>query len=298
MSCNLFRVIEEDILRISAGLGYVSFNPLLRKALPEGFIENNGTVEALCTPLLFQPGTDFGYGIGYDWLGIVIERVTGENLNDYLQKNVFEPLGMQDMTMYPRGSQIERLATLHYRHPEAGIVPINPDPWRGYGFYDTKPQCGGGTNLQGPPEQFLKLPTALLNGGKDPLSGAQVLAPESVDVLLGSRVAQFSRSRRGAKDVNPFILNECDEFSMPGYEGKTKAWALGGAVEESEGIVWWGGATNQYWWIDCKRGITGIVGTSMLPFFGMHPKTRVGTLTDTSRSRGDGRLETDTRCSQ
>ena len=49
---------------------------------------------ALTTPLRFDPGTDWDYGIGIDWAGKMIEQVSGLKLGDYLMRNVFDPLGM------------------------------------------------------------------------------------------------------------------------------------------------------------------------------------------------------------
>lgn len=229
-------------------------------------MENNGTIENLRTPLIYQPGTDWAYSVGYDWLGIFIERLAGTSLDAYLQKNVFGPLNIKDTTHGPRGDQVKRMATVHFRHPEAGIVPILPNPI-GWQFDKEQPQAFGGTSLFGPPAQYVKLLVALLNGGTDPVSRAQVLKPEMVEMLLTKTVPQFEKCKRGGHDTVAFVINETDEFSMPGKEGSKKAWVFGGLLED-DGKVWWGGAGNQFWWIDNEQGVAGTIATSMLPFLG------------------------------
>ena len=49
---------------------------------------------ALTTPLMFDPGDRWEYGINIDWAGKMVETVSGKRLGDYLQENVFSPLGM------------------------------------------------------------------------------------------------------------------------------------------------------------------------------------------------------------
>ena len=52
----------------------------------------------LDAPLAFQPGTAWEYGIGIDWLGVLIEKISGKRLERYFQDHIFGPLGMTDTT--------------------------------------------------------------------------------------------------------------------------------------------------------------------------------------------------------
>lgn len=61
--------------------------------------------------------------IGIDWAGIALERVTGVRLNDYMRINVFEPLGINDISMFPSLSMMERLAYMNYRSPNGALHP-------------------------------------------------------------------------------------------------------------------------------------------------------------------------------
>ena len=51
---------------------------------------------ALTTPLLFDPGERWEYGISIDWVGKMVETVSGQKLDRYFQDNIFGPLGMKD----------------------------------------------------------------------------------------------------------------------------------------------------------------------------------------------------------
>src|SRR5215470_520852 len=54
------------------------------------------TNAALTTPLMFDPGDQWQYGINIDWAGKMVEAVSGQKLDAYLQSNVLGPLGMKD----------------------------------------------------------------------------------------------------------------------------------------------------------------------------------------------------------
>lgn len=58
-----------------------------------------------------------------DWVGIAIERVTGQRLNDYMQQNIFKPLGITDLTLLPSPNLIERLAGMWKRHADGTLKP-------------------------------------------------------------------------------------------------------------------------------------------------------------------------------
>lgn len=76
-------------------------------------------------PLIFEPGTRWQYGTGIDWAGILVERVSGISLNSYLQKHVFEPLGIKDIDMFPSPSMKDNLAHMHHKTSDGRIFQRN-----------------------------------------------------------------------------------------------------------------------------------------------------------------------------
>lgn len=66
--------------------------------------------DILRMPLVHQPGTKWEYGINIDWAGILLERATKMSLNDHIQKNIMQPLGLQNINMLPTPEMKKQLA--------------------------------------------------------------------------------------------------------------------------------------------------------------------------------------------
>jgi CubicO group peptidase (beta-lactamase class C family) len=84
----------------------------------------SGQKAFLSTPLLFDPGTRWQYGISTDWLGQVVEAVSGQSLDVYLAEHVFRPLGMVDTTFSPSAEQRSRLMPVHARTSDGALAPL------------------------------------------------------------------------------------------------------------------------------------------------------------------------------
>src|SRR5262245_20869567 len=82
------------------------------------------TNAALTTPLLFDPGERWEYGISIDWAGKMVEAASGQKLDRYFQDNIFGPLGMKDTAFKLSPSQRARLASVHQRDDKGALAPI------------------------------------------------------------------------------------------------------------------------------------------------------------------------------
>jgi CubicO group peptidase (beta-lactamase class C family) len=120
-----------------------------------------------------------------DWVGILIERVSGESLEDVFQRSVLGPLGMTGVTFLPTDETRANLAYLHRRKPGGTLAQrdhLYAKPLRAEaGGSRNGIFCAGGHGLFGPPVQFRKLIGMLLNDGVDAASGARLLKKETVD---------------------------------------------------------------------------------------------------------------------
>ena len=107
-------VTVRHLMTHTSGLGYTFTSAILRDFKPRA----GDPVE----PLLFEPGERWHYGTSTDWLGRLVEHVSGEPLEDYFRRHIFDPLAMPD-TFYnvPKDKQA-RLAALHRRRPDGTIV--------------------------------------------------------------------------------------------------------------------------------------------------------------------------------
>src|SRR5215831_15372833 len=78
----------------------------------------------LTTPLLFEPGDRWEYGINIDWAGKMVEAASGQKLDRYLQDNIMTPLGMKDTSFKLSAGQRARLASVHQRDEKGSLAPI------------------------------------------------------------------------------------------------------------------------------------------------------------------------------
>ncbi|RFU81098.1 hypothetical protein TARUN_1107 [Trichoderma arundinaceum] len=268
------------LLSHTSGFGYTFFNERLRDwAFPAGANEFSGRIEDIISlPLLFQPGEGWEYGTGIDWAGLAVERATGLTLNTYLQKNILQPLGIQDMSMFPNKDMRNRLAYMHTRDPDGTIrprdhllrIPLVVDP-------DDESETrlvfnSGGAGMFARPQEYCKVLAVLLNDGTCPRTGTQLLRKETVNEMFRNQIPQFpnySRQRIPASKAD--LTNAIGEL-YPVSGSPPQGWGLtfmktnGGGTGRSTEAVHWAGLANLWWWCDRENGVAGIVCTQILPF--------------------------------
>ena len=102
------------------------------------------------TPLMFDPGERWQYGPNIDWVGRIVESISGEPLDSHFRKSIFEPLGMKDTAFVISSEQRAREASGHRRLPDGSLKPepMEREPKRqaapqsfsgGGGIYSTAP---------------------------------------------------------------------------------------------------------------------------------------------------------------
>lgn len=161
---------------IPSGLGYFDDN-LLEKMKVLGKL-----------PLSFQPGEKWQYGLNTDLLGCLIEVISGMNLEDFLRKNIFDPLGMKDTYFNVPASKADRLATVYTEDSLNKIIPwshtfrqIDPD----YPIMK-KTYFSGGAGLSSTAFDYAIFMQMLLNGGK--YNGYQVLSKRTVEMITSGQL--------------------------------------------------------------------------------------------------------------
>jgi methyl acetate hydrolase len=214
---------------------------------------------ALRTPLLFDPGDRWFYGINIDWAGKMVEAVSGKRLGVYLQENLFAPLGMTSTAFKIRSDMRARLAKIHQRSDNDAFTPqmdleIPQDPefeMGGGGLYST-----GGDYLR-----FVRL---ILNHGK--ADGNQVLKPETVDLMIRNNMGDNRVTQ--LKTAAPPLSNDAEFFP-----GMPKTWGLSFQINTEKaptgrpaGGLMWAGLANTYFWIDPSTGVGGVYLSQVLPF--------------------------------
>jgi methyl acetate hydrolase len=226
-----------------------------RNGVP-GIIEcRNAT---LATPLLFDPGERWEYGINIDWAGRAVEAVSGKPLAVYFREHIFAPLGMKDTDYAISAAQQSRLVSVHQRKPDGSLEAITvPDPqWREF--------WSGGGGLSSTGRDYLAFLQMLLNQGR--FNGTQLLRPETVALMGQNQIGEINAGIM--KTTNPQRSTDVDFF--PGIPCR---WGLGymintypGPNGRSAGSLTWGGIYNTYYWLDPQKHVAGVILTQILPF--------------------------------
>ena len=216
-----------QLLTHTSGLGYYFWSPdLLQWRRDHG----TGRDKIYAEPLIADPGAEFHYGISTDWLGRVIEAVSGRPLDEYLRDVVLAPLGMDDTTFHPTPEQRERLVGVHFR--KDGVWQATPADWA-----DDPEWHAGGHGLYSTPRDYARFAQALLH--EPDLFEPQVEFPPHLT----------SAHPRTAADLT----------LGPGY-----SWGRAMLLRGNQGG--WMGLYNTFFWVDRTAGTTAALYTQTQPF--------------------------------
>jgi len=248
------------LLTHTAGFGYQFWD-----ADTERYQEATGTPgivscreAALMQPLLFDPGERWMYGVNIDWVGKIVETVSGQKLGAYFAEHLFAPLGMRDTAFRIRPDMQARLAKIHHRDEHgalaAGDLQIEQNP---------ENEMGGG-GLYGTMPDYIRFVRMILNDGQGEYG--RVLKPETVQLMSRNAMGDV---RVAALPAHMPALTNPAEF----FPGVPKSWGLSFQINEAPaptgrpaGTLMWAGLANAYYWIDRQTGIGGAYMTQILPF--------------------------------
>jgi CubicO group peptidase (beta-lactamase class C family) len=249
------------LLTHTAGFSYEIWSPAIAQ-----FQQVTGTPgittctnAALGTPLLFDPGDRWDYGINIDWAGKMVEAVSGQRLDRYLQDNILGPLGMKDTSFKLSASQRERLSAVHGRGPDGALAPIE------FGIPQEPEFHMGGGGLYGTVPDYLQFCVMIMNGGTH--NGAQVLQKSTVDLMGQNHIGDLEIGV--LKTAMAPLSNDVEPFP-----GMSKKWGLSFLINtqpvpggRSANSLAWGGLANTYFWIDRTKRVCGVFASQLFPFY-------------------------------
>lgn len=227
------------LLSHSAGFQYDFMNPLLQEYLAYGGrtpqIPDN--MAHYDQPLVFEPGASWAYGTGIDWAGQVVEAVTKQTLEEYIQENICSKVGMKNTTFHlEKRSELPAKMEVGYRIPgaplTAGPAPI-PSPVK---------DALGGVGLYSTAEDYGLFLAGLLSD-KHPL-------------LSEASLEEFFRPQApNRKDLMGLMQGIFKQFMAPEYPPEAEAdYSLGGAVNltaiegrRGAGSIQWSGMSCPHW---------------------------------------------------
>jgi CubicO group peptidase (beta-lactamase class C family) len=195
------------------------------------------------TPLAYEPGTGWEYSGATDLQAAIVERLSGERFDLFLQRRVFEPLAMHDTRFVLDDAQARRRAPLHLFDEALGrLRPAAPGESMESTF------AMGGTSFKSTALDFARLARMLLNQGT--LGDVRILAPESVALMLSNHL--------------PEVLLE-GRFTDGHYViGQGNGHALNALVcldpqragrPVGKGTYEWSGAFGCFFWIDPEHDL-------------------------------------------
>ena len=244
------------LLTHTAGLGYAFTSDDMAKA--QGKVLP-ASIASITTPLMFEPGTDWLYGVSSDWVGRAVEAASGQTLGAYMEDHIFAPLAMQDMGFAVAPDKIERRVPLLSRQAD-GLVPFPIE----IGGGDAAEFQSGGGGLYSTAADYMRFMRMILNRGS--LEGVRIISSESVDAMSKNQIGAMKAGHM--ESVVPLLSNTFDAFP-----DMHCGWGLGflinpetGPDGRAAGSLSWAGLTNCYYWIDPASNIAGLVLMQFLPF--------------------------------
>ena len=232
--------------------------------------DQNGPV----TPLAFEPGTRWQYGTGVDWTGRLVERLSGWTLEEYFQRNIFQPLGMIDTSFIMPAAKFDRMVSNYHRQADGVLkddertLPVPPK------FYN------GGGGLNSTAGDYVRFMQMILRKGRGP-DGRRILREQSVKEMAAN---QTGNARAGVmKSFRPGVSADVDL-----HPGAIDRYGLGFLINtesynggRSAGSLAWAGIANTFFWIDPKHNLCA---TLMMQYFPFADKEAVGLLGDFERA--------------
>lgn len=251
-----------DLLTHTSGIGY----PFIASPVQEIYVQNgviDGVTVADTTladqmrllakqPLLFDPGSDFAYGLNTDVLGYLVEAVSGQTLDQYFHENIFTPLAMQDTGFYLPQDKRDRLVTLYAQLPGSALVPSRGDESEifldnpAYPVEGARSYFSGGAGLSSTTLDYARFLQMLLNGGT--LDGKRLLGRKSVELMRTAR-ADIDDDERVDFGLGFQVI---ESIGVTGELGSASAYS-------------WGGAFYTWYWVDPEENLVGVFMSQVRP---------------------------------
>ena len=202
-------------------------------------------------PLAFQPGERWLYHMSAEILGVLISRVSGKSLGDFLRKRIFEPLGMTDSGFHVPEAQLHRLPACYGRHPVSGDLLVLDQAAGGYASRPPVFESGAGGLVSTVDDLIAFGRMMLLSGG-----GPRILSRPTIQLMTTDHLTPEQKA------ASPFFNHFWD----------CRGWGLGMGVITTRndigdvpGRFGWDGAFGTSWHVDPKEGLVGVFMTQRRP---------------------------------
>jgi CubicO group peptidase (beta-lactamase class C family) len=212
-------------------------------------------------PASAQPGEKWIYGYSIDILGAVVEKAAGMPLDEFLARQIFQPLDMKDTYFFLPPPKRDRLATV-YANVDGKLELAPEDGWNGQGkFVDGPRKCfSGGAGLVSTAMDYARFLQMILNGGE--LDGHRILGRKTVELMSVDHLHGIPFNPGEGFGLGFDVLKDLGARGLPG----------------SVGELGWGGAYHSEYWIDPVEDMVVVHLTQLIPAGDVDDHAKVRTL--------------------
>ncbi|GAB7338439.1 hypothetical protein MBLNU457_4727t1 [Dothideomycetes sp. NU457] len=252
-----------NLLTHTAGFLYDGFDPrMMRYRKQQGRQPGQGATleERMQHSIGYEPDTAWTYSTSIDWLGRVVERLSGLNLDEYMRQNIWQPLGIENLTFWPdkKPGMKEKLAKISTRNASGRV-----ETHKGRFLNDGSTDAFGGHGTFGSGAEYIKVLHSILADDE------KLLKKETTALMFRPWLSELSKESLNKTIANPQIVS----FFPGEYPADIEYdWGYGGLLSQKELPGWrgkntliWSGLPNHYWFIDRDADLCGIFCTHVLP---------------------------------
>jgi CubicO group peptidase (beta-lactamase class C family) len=208
-------------------------------------------------PLRYHPGEQWMYSLATDVCGALVEIISGKPFAQYLQDEIFGPLGMVDTSFFVAPEKVSRFAANYQRGANKTLKLID-DPATSAFISDPGFKSGGG-GLTGTTADYMRFCEMLRRGGE--LDGVRILGPRTLEMMHMNHL-------RDGKDLTQLALGTFSETANEGVGFGLGFASTIGIVETGSlgvGDYYWGGAASTIFLVDPKEDLTMVFMTQLMP---------------------------------
>ena len=257
-----------DVLSHQSGLTYGFMEGQLERAYNKADVYQAGSMEGRDLqsmidrlaelPLKFSPGDNWNYGVSTDVCGYLVETISGQRFDEYLQEHIFNPLGMEDTSFDVPPEKIDRFASNYERGPDRKLRLLDDPSTSNYAEPQTFFSGGGG--LVSTAHDYHRFCQMLLNGGE--LDGARLLGPKTIELMTMNHLPD-------GQDLSERALGTFSETANDGV-GFGLGFAMIVDIPRTQNVgslgeYYWGGAASTIFWIDPVEDMIVIFLTQFMP---------------------------------
>ena len=257
-----------DVLSHQSGLTYGFMEGQLERAYNKADVYQAGSMEGRDLqsmidrlaemPLKFSPGDNWNYGVSTDVCGYLVETISGQRFDEYLQEHIFNPLGMEDTGFDVPPEKIDRFAANYERGPDRKLRLLDDPATSNYA--DPQTFFSGGGGLVSTAHDYHRFCQMLLNGGE--LDGARLLGPKTIELMTMNHLPD-------GQDLSDRALGTFSETANDGV-GFGLGFAMIVDIPRTQNVgslgeYYWGGAASTIFWIDPVEDMIVIFLTQFMP---------------------------------